>query len=163
MELKKLIKETTVHADLLNELLQVLERETAEMGDVNIAAMAVSNQSKEELIARIADHSLQLQRAISEQASQYGLSGPVTLSSIAEYVAKKGDRELLVKQQQILSTIERVQQVAVLNREIADRFSSSIASSLTLITRMINQSNIYGSSGGYQRQSASAVMINREA
>ena len=158
-----MLEEITVQTELLNQLLQVLERETAEMGDVNIDAMNLSNQTKEELTARIAEHTPCLQKAISAQAVREGLPGSASLGTVATHIAKKGNRELLAKQKQIHRTAERVQQVAALNREIAERFASSITTSLTLITRLVNQSNVYGASGGYQQQSAGAVMINREA
>lgn len=163
MELKKMLEEITVQAELLNQLLQVLERETAEMGDVNIDAMNLSNQTKEELTAKIAEHTPCLQKAISAQAVREGLSGSASLGTVATHIAKKGNRELLAKQQQMHRTAERVKQVAALNREIAERFASSITESLSLITRLVNQSNVYGASGGYRQQSAGAVMINREA
>lgn len=163
MELKKLIEEITVQAGLLNELLQVLEREAVEMSGVNIPAMNQANQAKEELIARISERSPHLQRAVSELADREGLPKTVSLGLLAEHVAKKGSRELLAKQQQIRNVAERVQQVAAMNREIAERFAESVTSTLGLITRLINQSNVYGASGGYQQRSASAVMINREA
>ena len=57
----------------------------------------------------------------------------------------------------------QLQQVAELNREIAEKFSSTVATTLTLITRLANQSNVYGSSGGYQQPRNGAVMINMEA
>lgn len=163
MELKKMIEELTVQTGLLNELLQVLERETAEMGDVNINAMNLSNKAKEELTARIAEQTPCLQQAISAQAVREGLPGSASLGTVAAHIAKRGNRDLLTKQQQIQRTAERVQQVAALNREIAERFSASVTTSLNMITRLINQSNVYGSSGGYQPRSTGAVMINREA
>src|SRR6266567_308510 len=121
MELKKMIEEIAVQTGLLKELLQVLERETSEMSDLNITAMGLSNTAKEELIARIATRSPYLQRAVSELAVHEGLPGTASLGTIAEHVAKTGNRELLAKQQQIHRTAERVQQVAALNREIAER------------------------------------------
>ena len=163
MELKKLIDEIATQTGLLNELLLVLERETTEMGEVNIAAMTLSNQTKEELIGRIAEHSPHIQQAVTRLAAREGLAGTASLGTVAEHVAKRGNRDVLAKQQQIRATAERVQQVAALNREIAERFSASVTSSLNLITRLINQSNVYGASGGYQVRPTGAVMINREA
>jgi len=163
MELKKMIEEITVQTGLLNELLQVLERETAEMGDVNINAMNLSNQAKEELTARIAKQTPHLQQAISAQAVREGLPGSASLGTVAAHIAKRGNRDPLARQQQIQRTAERVQQVAALNREIAERFSSAVTTSLNMITRLVNQSNVYGQSGGYLQRPSGAVMINREA
>ena len=163
MELNSLIDEITVHGGLLQELLQLFERETVEMGEVNIAAMNVTNQAKEELIARIAGHSSRIKQAIAALAAREGLPATASLGELAEHVAKKGNRKLLAKQQEIHETAERIQQVAALNHEIAERFSDTVTSSLGLITRLISQSNMYGASGGYQQRPAGAVMINREA
>jgi flagellar biosynthesis/type III secretory pathway chaperone len=163
MELKKLIESIDVQAKLLNELLQVLDRETVEMGNVNIPAMAISNRSKEELAAKISEHSPLLQKAIAAFATQEGLPETTLLSALAEHVAKRGDKELLKKQKQIRETAISVQLVATLNREIAEHFASSAATTLSLITRLINQSNVYGASGTYQQRPTGAVMINREA
>lgn len=163
MELKQLLDTVAVQSGLLDELLTVLERETVEMGDINISGMSGSNQAKEELLNRIARHSQIMQQAISGLAVRDGLAVTTSLKGIAEHLAKKGIEELFLKQQQLAKTTDRIQQVAVLNREIAERFSSTITTSLTLITRLINQSNVYGASGGYQQSQTGAVMINREA
>lgn len=163
MEMKTLKEAIAVESRLLTELLQIFERETIEMGDVNIDAMNLSNLEKEELIAKISDHAPLMKRALSELAVRQGLSPQATFKTIAESSAKRGSKELLASQQQLHATAERIQQVATLNREIAERFAFSVSTSLGLITRLINQSNVYGASGGYQQRPASAVMINREA
>jgi flagellar biosynthesis/type III secretory pathway chaperone len=163
MEMKTLKEAIAVESRLLTELLQVFERETIEMGDVNIDAMNNSNQEKEELIAKIINHAPLVKHALSELAVRQGLSPQATFKTIAESSAKRGSKELLACQQQLNSTAERIQQVAALNRDIAERFAFSVSTSLGLITRLINQSNVYGASGGYQQRPASAVMINREA
>ncbi|MDD2736193.1 MAG: flagellar protein FlgN [Desulfuromonadaceae bacterium] len=163
MELKKLLAEISLQTGLLNELLQVLERETVEMGDVDTSAMDLSNRTKEELFVKIAGQTPILQQAVSAQAVCVGLPVSASLGEIAECIAKRGNRELLTKQQQIHRTAERIRQVSALNVEIAERFSSSVTSTLGLIMRLVNQSNIYGASGGYQQRPASAVMVNREA
>lgn len=163
MELKKLLDAINVQSGLLDELLAVLERETSEMGDINLNGMSVSNQVKEELTNKIAGHAQLMQQAISGLAAGYGLPAKTSLKSIAEHLLKKGNGELLLKQQQLSMTADRIQQVAALNLEIAEKFSSTVTTSLSLITRLINQSNVYGATGGYQQRQTGAVMINREA
>lgn len=163
MELKTLIDQMAVQQELLEELLQLLERETTEMGSINVGAMDLTNQGKEQLSAQIAEQTPHLQQAISACAIREGLAGTVSLGSLAAQLAKKGNRNLLIRQQQLLAVSERVQRVAALNREIAEHFAASVTTSLGLITRLINQSNVYGASGGYQQRPAGAVMINREA
>lgn len=163
MELKTLIEAEALQAVLLDQLLAILERETAEMGDINIAAMAGSNHDKEELLAKIAAHAPVLKQAVSAMAAREGLSAQTSLGALVEQLAAKGIKEPLIKQQQLRRTADRIQQVAGLNREIAERFASTVTTTLNLITRMINQSSVYGSSGGYQQRRTGAVMINMEA
>lgn len=163
MTRNELLDTLNVQSALLDELLTVFERETVEMGEVNVSGMADVNQAKEALINRIAELSQTMQQAVSGLAVSYGLASATSLKDIAEHLAKKGDGELLLKLQQLSGTTDKIKQVAALNMEIAERFSSTITTSLTLITRLINQSNVYGASGGYQRNNAGAVMINREA
>lgn len=163
MVLKQLLDMLAEQSLLLEELLNVFERETVEMGDVNISEMSNSNQAKEELINKIAKNSQVVQQAVSQLAGNYSLPADTSLKVIAEHLAKKGNEELLLKLQQLSITTNRIQQVAALNMEIAERFSATITTTLTLITRLINQSNVYGASGGYQRNNTGAVMINREA
>lgn len=163
MELNPLLDMLIEQSLLLEELLTVFERETVVMGDINISEMSNSNQAKEELINKIAKHSQIIQQAVSGLAVSYNLPANTPLKVIAEHLAKKGNEELLLKLQQLSITTDRIQQVAALNMEIAERFSATITTSLTLITRLINQSNVYGATGGYQRNNTNAVMINREA
>lgn len=163
MEIKKILDAIDVQSGLLTDLLKVLEQETAEMGDINIDGMAASNQAKEELVNRIAENAPVMKLAISEIAAGCGLPDTASLINIAEHLAQKGTVELLLKQQQLAGLADRVQQVGSLNREIAEQFSATVTTTLSLITRLINQSNVYGASGGYQQRQTGAVMINREA
>ncbi|MDD2366563.1 MAG: flagellar protein FlgN [Desulfuromonadaceae bacterium] len=162
MELQNLIEAVDKQTKLLNELLQALERETVEMGEINISAMAVSNRSKEELTDKISAHSPTLQKAVATLAKREGLAETTLLRTVADHIAKRGKPELLDKQKKLRDTAISVQLVATLNRDIAERFASSVTASLNLITRLINQSNVYGSSGGYQQRPTGAIMINRE-
>lgn len=163
MELKKLLETLAIESELLDDLLALLERETVELGNIDINAMAVSNQAKEELINKITEHAPSLQQAVSACAVREGLAGTTALGALAEHLAKRGSGELLSKQRQVSKTADRIKQAAALNQEIAERFAAMATTSLGLITRLINQSNVYGASGGYQQRPAAAVMINREA
>ena len=163
MELKKLMGAAAAQAELLQELLVLLERETSEMGDVNVAAMAKINQAKEELLKKIADQSTHLKQAIASMAAREGLYADAALGAVAEHFSKKGNGELRAIQRQLSGTADRIQRIAAINREIAERFASTIGNSLNLLTMLINQSNVYGATGGYQQRPTGAVMINREA
>lgn len=163
MELKKLMEALAIEAGLLDDLLALLERESAELGNIDIIAMAASNQDKEMLITKITEHSPHMKQAVSACAVREGLSASTTLGALAEHLSKKGRKELLLEQQRLNKTADKIKQAAAQNQDIAERFAAMVTTSLGLITRLINQSNVYGASGGYQQRPASAVMINREA
>ncbi len=76
---------------------------------------------------------------------------------------QKGKKDVSRLHEELNRVAGRIRQLISINREIAERFAASVTSSLELLTRVINQSNIYGASGGYQQRPAGAVMINREA
>ena len=163
MELKTLIATVSAHDQLLGELVAVLERETAELSAIDIAAMTRTNQDKEDLHKNISEHSLLMRSEIETFARQEGMAAETSLGSLAGHLAQRGQKALQDKQKQLKSKAERVKLVAEMNREIASRFSTTISSTLNLITRLINQSNVYGSTGGFQQRPAGAVMINKEA
>jgi flagellar biosynthesis/type III secretory pathway chaperone len=163
MELKKMMTAVTTQAALLDELLKLLERETTELSGVDIAAMAQTNQAKEDLLKKISEHAQVMQQAIADMATRDGLAPESPFAVVAEHLAKGGHPEPLTWQVRLKSTAERIRQVATMNHGIAERFSSTIATSLNLVTRIINQSNVYGATGGYQKNTTGAVMINREA
>lgn len=163
MELKKLMAVAADQQKLLDELLRVLERETVEMGNVDVAAMTKTNEEKEELLKKIADCSSVMQQAISAVATREGLPSNASLGSIAEHLARKGVEEPRTRQMRLQRSSDKVRQVAAINREIAERFAMTVTTSLNLISRLVNQSNFYGSSGSFQQRPSGAVMINREA
>lgn len=163
MELKNLMEAVYTESRLLDELLALLERETVELGRIDIAAMADSNQAKEKLIGAIGEHAATLKKAVSDCAIMERLDSGTTLRELAEHLSKKGKGELLTSQLKLAETADKIRKTAGLNQEIADRFSEMAATSLAMVTRLINQSNVYGASGGYQQRSTGAVMINREA
>ena len=153
--------ETQVH--LLEEFLTLLSRETQELSDIQLDAMAEINSQKESIVASIETHSALLQKEISEAVTREGLSPKATLGELAGRCKQKGASEVSRLHMDLNSVADRIRQVTSINREIAERFAASITSSLELLTRVINQSNTYGASGGYQQRRTAAVLINREA
>lgn len=163
MVLKKMMTAVTAQAALLDELLELLGRETTELSAVNIAAMTQTNQAKEALLKKISENAQVMQQAIADMATGEGLAPDSPFGVVAEHLSKKGLTEPLIWQARLKSTAEKIRQVATMNHGIAERFSSTIATSLNLVTRIINQSNVYGATGGYKKGTTGAVMINREA
>lgn len=163
MEFKALLEAVSLQAALLNELLGVLERETAELANVRIDAMNRSDLAKEELLRKISRNTQALQGEIAAAAGREGLPADVPLKVLAERLAQKGHGRMLELRNGIQQTATRIKRVAAMNHDVAERFATTIATSLKLVTRLINQSNTYGASGGYQKSSAGSVLINREA
>jgi flagellar biosynthesis/type III secretory pathway chaperone len=163
MVLKKLTDELSRQMGLLQELQGVLERESRELADMKLDAMSEINDLKEELSQRIKTHADMLRQTIGEVAEREGLPAAATLGAVTAALKNKGNHEIPRLHRDLNLVAERVRQLLAMNGEIAERFAVSVKSSLDLVTRIINQSNIYGSSGGYQQRPTGSVMINREA
>lgn len=163
MEIKKLTDELSAQLGLLKELQQLLQRETRELAEVKLAAMAEINVLKEELSKRIEAQGARLRQAISAVLACEGLPADGTLGQLAAKLEQQGRQEVSSLHGELNLLAERIRQALSVNREIAERFAASVKSSLELLARVINQSNIYGASGGYQQRPTGSVMINREA
>lgn len=162
MKIKLLSEALTVQQKILEELLDLLECETRDLADVNVEAIVAINSKKEEAIARIQAYTASLRKVIGEAAVSLGLSVDISLGDLVANLGQQGNRDVLLQHEQLNKVAEHVRQVAAMNFDIAERFAASVTSSLELLTRVINQSNIYGA-GGYQQRPAGAVLINREA
>ena len=153
--------ETQLH--LLEEFFNLLSRETRELSDIHLDAMAEINNQKESAAALIETHSAVLRKEMEEAASREGLSSKAMLGELADACTRKGKKDVSLLHEELNTVADRIRQTISVNREIAERFAASVASSLELLTRVINQSKIYGASGGYQQRPTGSVMINREA
>ena len=164
MKIQELADTLSMQLTLLKELLALLERETPELAGISLDAMAEINGLKEGLVARIDEHTTPLRQAISEAAINLGLPLDAALGEVAALVGRQGNKEIPRLHKELNRLAERVRQVATLNREIAERFVSTVNNSLDFVIQILNQSSVYGASGGYQRpQVSGAVMINRKA
>lgn len=161
--MKNLIVALEQQLRLLEELHSLLKRETNELSDIHLEAMAEINVKKEDLSSRSAAHAEKLRAAIQEAASQEGLSSKASLGELAAGFSKKGNREIASLHAELNATGDQIKGLLALNQEIAERFAASVGSSLDFISRIINQTSTYGASGSYQQRSAGAVLINREA
>ena len=161
--MKSLISVLELQLKLLEELYGLLKQETRELSEIALTAMADITMRKVDVSSRIEAHTASLQREIEQVASREGLPAKTSLGELAARFSAKGNRDLSGLHAQLNDVAGRVKQLLSLNREIAERFAASIGSSLDLLSRVINQSNVYGASGGYQQRLAGAVIINREA
>lgn len=163
MAINTLITALETQLQLLEEFFALLSREARELADVRLDAMAEINSRKEDVAARIETHSALLRKEIEEAASREGLSGKATLGALAGLCLQKGNKDVSRLHDELNSIADSIRLTIGINREIAERFAASVSSSLELLTRVINQANTYGASGGYQQRPSGAVLINREA
>lgn len=157
---KTLPEVLSIQLQLFKELHSLLERETHELGDMNLAAMAEVKRMKEELTERIEAHTGPLRQAISAAAGDVGLGPGATLGDV---VAKATQNDIQRLYRELNAAAQRVQECAAMNHEIAERFVATANTTLSFLTRLISQSSVYGLSGGYQQRSVRSVMINRKA
>lgn len=161
--MKNLVVALTQQLKLQEELYTLLKRETHELSEVHVDAMAEINVQKKDISARIAAYGPILKKAIQEAASREGLSSEATLGELNSKLGHKGNRDLVRLYAELNATASQIKELLALNYAIAERFAASIGKSLDFIARIINQNSTYGASGSYQQRPSSAVLINREA
>jgi len=149
--------------ELQQELHAMLKRETRELSDVHVDAMAEINTLKNDISLRIADHGSILKKAIQEAAVREGLSSGATLGDLNIKLNNSGNGNIIRLYAELNVTADQIKELLSLNYEIATRFAASIGNSLDLISRIINQNSTYGASGCYQQRASGALLINREA
>lgn len=155
-----LLEILSVQLRLLEELYRTLERETQELGEIRLEAMAGTNLEKEKLIGQIETNTEVLRQAIATAGVDLGLAPGTTLADVA---ATSRQKNIAKSYQELLAAVKRVQRRATVNHEIAVNFKATTGSSLNFLARLINQSSMYGASGGYLQGASGAVMINRKA
>ena len=163
MPTKSLIAELYIQLGLLEELLAVAQQETGSLSDIDLDRMAEINTRKADVSARIEAHVDPLRQAIVAAAGREGLQPGSPLGDVAAILARKGHPEVSRLHGELHEISQRIRQTLEINREVAERFAASVTSSLEMITRLINQSSMYGSGGGYQQRPVGSVIINREA
>lgn len=163
MEMTKLTDELFVQLGLLKELLELLKREAHELAEIRLDAMAEINARKEELSKLIEAHGNQLRQTIDAVVASAELPAGSTLGQLAAHLSAQGHQEISRLHGDLNLVATLIRQALDVNREIAERFAASLKNSLDLLARIINQSNIYGATGGYQQRPTGSVMINREA
>lgn len=163
MEMKKLTDDLLMQLGLLKELLELLKREAHELAEVRLDAMTEINARKEELTKLIEAHGSQMRQTIIDAVAGAGLPAESTLGELAAHLKAQGKHEISRLHGDLNLVATLIRQALDVNREIAERFAASVKNSLDLLARVINQSSIYGATGGYQQRPTGSVMINREA
>lgn len=162
MATKALIEILQTQLSLLEEMCALLDRETTELMNVNLDGMAEINRQKDELASRIEGQTAPFRAALSAAAVELGLPPEATLGSVAAVIGNRKS-EIPRLHRELNEVAHRMKELAGLNRDIAERFAMTVKMSLDFLTRIINQSNVYGASGDYQLRQTGPVMVNREA
>jgi len=158
-----LARELDLLLGLFRELGGCLEQETKALSAIDTAAMADINSQKESIAAQIDARTEPLAKLQREVATLLGLPQESSLGKLAEKLRVRGNLEIPRLHRELNAVGERNRQLLEINREIAENFAASVGNTLELLSRLINQSNTYGASGGYQQRPAGSVLINREA
>jgi flagellar biosynthesis/type III secretory pathway chaperone len=161
--MRKLIAALELQLQLLEELHTLLKRETSELSEIHLDAMAEIDALKEDLSSRMGAHAPILKFELESAATREGLPADATLGALAARLGNKGNRDIARLHEELNETAARIKELLNINREIAEHFAASVTDTLTFITRIINQTSTYGASGSYQQRTAGAVLINREA
>jgi flagellar biosynthesis/type III secretory pathway chaperone len=148
---------------LMETLRDLLKKETSELSEVHLEAMAEIHAQKEAMADSIKSHASTLREALQEAASREGLSSRAALGELAACLSKKGNQNLAQMHAELNAIADQTKELLNLNREIAQRFVVSVGNSLDYLARIINQTSTYGASGSYQQRPTGAVLINREA
>jgi flagellar biosynthesis/type III secretory pathway chaperone len=163
MEMKKLAEELLIQSGYFKELASCLERETVELSNINLVVMDELNKEKEEIASRVESRTEPLKNAMMDVIRREGLDIETTLGGLCLVLKKKGNLEIPRLYGDLKLLADKNHQLLILNKEIAEKFAESVGSTIDVLTKVVNQSNLYGSSGGYQQRPTGSVLINREA
>lgn len=163
MSISGLAKELSQLLGYFRELEKCLEQETKDLSSINLESIAAINRQKEEIAAKVEARTEVLRRLLNDVSSALGLPADTSLGTLADKLRLRGNLEIPRLHKELNTVAEHNRVLLNLNREIAEKFSASVGNTLELLTKLINQSNTYGASGGYQQRQAGSVLINREA
>lgn len=160
MDVKKMAEMMSAQLLLLDKLQIAMELETDALSEINLDKLHEINNQKDELSAEMKITGAALRQAMTEQALKSGMPSDSTLGAI---VAVIGTPEISALHSSLNLKAERVRNITLVNREIAERFAETASSTLNILTGLINQTSVYGASGSYQQRPTGSIMINREA
>jgi flagellar biosynthesis/type III secretory pathway chaperone len=148
---------------LMGELLALLERETPELLEINLDAMAEINGLKESTTEQINEQTAPLRQAILEIAASSGLPLNATLVEVVTLLGKHRHIEIPRLYQDLNTRAKQVRHVAALNHDIAERSMSMVKTVLSILVQLLEQSITYGASGSFQQWDAEGIIINNDA
>ena len=143
MKVKTLTAVVVEQLRLLEVLLGILKQETIELSKIHLDAIIETNSQKEVMAASINANAAPLQQALAEATSHEEMSANATLLDLAAKLKSKGNDEISHILEALDNTADQIRQVATINQEIAECFETSVKSSITLLSQIINLSHTY--------------------
>ncbi len=148
----------------LQELYNLLKDEEQAIITVDTDRMNALNLLKESVNNRQRSIMLEGKEVLAAIARKAGLPQNATISQVIEKMEPRQQAELNVLHNGMTELAAKVKYTANNNRGMLERFLATVNDSLAFILRILNSSNIYGSSGVYLNHGrTSAMMVNREA
>lgn len=148
----------------LQELYTLMKEEEQAIVGVDTERLNELNLRKESVLQRQRAILTEGKQLLSTIARHSGLSQNYTIVQVIDRMEPGHQAELHVLYNGLSELAERIRVVAKNNKSMLERFLSTVNESLAFILRVLNSSNMYGSSGAYLNHGrTAAMMVNREA
>lgn len=144
-------------------LQQLLLDEQEAISNLDTSKMDQLNKGKEELVVQQKQSTEILRGLLAKLASQLALPVGSNLGTIVTAAPKEAQPSLQYLKTEIGRISTELKKLADQNRAILERFLGTVNESLGFLTRTLNSSNMYGSSGTYRTERTGAMIVNREA
>lgn len=146
------------------DLKQLMLDEQQALIALDTVRMEELNSLKEKMVTRQRKTAESLKEAMGRTAHQAGLSANCSLSELVRKLPQETGKRVKSIQDELLKVGTEVSELAMQNKEMLERFLSTVNNSLGFITKVLNSSNFYGAGGTYlNNDRTGAMIVNREA
>jgi len=160
MDMNMLEEKLRSQLQLYEQLRRLLEEETGALVRKKLDDMENITGQKNQLSEDIQEADASLRRIVSLLATERGFAPEVPLATI---VASMGKQKISLLCRRLAETWQRIQDVSSLNGAISSQFIRTAQLAQESLCKLINNSNMYGASGGYVWRNSGSIMINKEA
>jgi flagellar biosynthesis/type III secretory pathway chaperone len=156
---------TKLEAQLVvyKSLQQLLLDEQEAIGNLDTTRMDQLNKGKEDLVVQQRQSTEILRSLLAKLTKQLALPAGSNLGAIVTSAPKEAQPALQYLKTEISRISTELKNLADQNRAVLERFLGTVNESLGFLTRTLNSSNMYGSSGTYRTERTGAMIVNREA
>lgn len=146
-----------------NELRQLMLDEQQALMALDTIKMEELNSLKEQMLIRQRKTAESLKEAMGRTAHQAGLAANCSLSDLVRKLPQETGKRVKSIQDELLKAGTEVSELAMQNKEMLERFLSTVNNSLGFITKVLNTSSFYGAAGTYvNNERTGAMIVNRE-